>query len=249
MEASPAPAPAATALVVGVGAARGLGTALCRRFAAEGLHVFACGRTGAKLEAVAGAIAAAGGRAQAIVADATREADVAAAFERAERVAPLEIVVYNAGINRKADFRTLSAAEFEESWRIGCFGGFLVGREAARRLVPRGRGTVLFTGASASLRGRPGFAQFAAAKAGLRMVAQAMAREYGPAGIHVAHVVIDGGIDGDRLRERFPDVARERGGDGLLDLDALAQAYWQLHRQHRSAWSHEVDLRPFREPF
>src|SRR5690242_14692602 len=189
MEASPAPAPAATALVVGVGAARGLGTALCRRFAAEGLHVFACGRTAGKLEAVAGAIAAAGGRAQAIVADATREADVAAAFERAERVAPLEIVVYNAGINRKADFRTLSAAEFEEAWRIGCFGGFLVGREAARRLVPRGRGTVIFTGASASLRGRPGFAQFAAAKAGLRMVAQSMAREYGPLGIHVAHVV------------------------------------------------------------
>jgi len=249
MEPSTASAPAATALVVGVGAARGLGAALCRRFAAEGLHVFACGRTAAKVEAVAQAIVAAGGRAEAVVGDATREEEVRAVFERAERAAPLEIVVYNAGLNRKADFRTLPAAEFEEAWRIGCFGGFLVGREAARRLAPRGRGTVVFTGASASLRGRPGFAQFAAAKAGLRMVAQAMAREYGPAGIHVAHVVIDGGIDGERLRERSPDVARERGEDGLLGLDALAEAYWQLHRQARSAWSHEVDLRPFREPF
>ena len=249
METSTASARPATALVVGVGAERGLGAALCRRFAAEGLHVVACGRTAAKVEAVAGAIAASGGRAQAVVGDATREEDVAAIFDRAEQAAPLEIVVYNAGVNRKADFRTLPAAEFEEAWRIGCFGGFLVGREAARRLVPRGRGTVLFTGASASLRGRPGFAQFAAAKAGLRMVAQAMAREYGPAGVHVAHVVIVGGIDGERLRERFPDVARERGEGGLLALDALAEAYWQLHRQPRSAWSHEVDLRPFKEPF
>lgn len=238
-----------SALVFGVGAERGLGAALCRRFAAGGLQVFACGRTAAKVEAVAHAIAASGGRAEAVVGDATREEDVAAVFQRADGAAPLEIVVYNAGVNRKADFRTLAAAEFEEAWRIGCFGGFLVGREAARRLVPRGRGTVLFTGASASLRGRPGFAQFAAAKAGLRMVAQAMAREYGPAGIHVAHVVIDGGIDGERVRERFPEVARERGADGLLALEALAEAYWQLHRQPRSAWSHEVDLRPFKEPF
>ena len=217
METSTASARPAAALVVGVGSERGLGAALCRRFAAEGLHVVACGRTAAKVEAVARAIAALGGRAQAMVGDATREEDVAAVFERTEQAAPLEIVVYNAGVNRKADFRTLAAAEFEEAWRIGCFGGFLVGREAARRLVPRGRGTVLFTGASASLRGRPGFAQFAAAKAGLRMVAQAM--------------------------------ARERGEGGLLALDALAEAYWQLHRQPRSAWSHEVDLRPFKEPF
>ncbi|HEX3096321.1 MAG TPA: SDR family NAD(P)-dependent oxidoreductase [Usitatibacter sp.] len=244
-----ATAPRASALVVGVGAARGLGAALCRRFAAEGLHVFACGRTAAKVEAVAQAVAASGGRADPVVGDATREEDVAAVFERVERAAPLEIVVYNAGLNRKADFRTLPAAEFEEAWRIGCFGGFLVGREAARRLVPRGRGTVLFTGASASLRGRPGFAQFAAAKAGLRMVAQAMAREYGPTGVHVAHMLIDGGIDGERLRERFPDVAAQRGDDGLLALDALAEAYWQVHRQPRSAWSHEVELRPFKEPF
>jgi hypothetical protein len=140
-------------------------------------------------------------------------------------------VVYNAGINRKADFRTLAATEFEEAWRIGCFGGFLVGREAARRLVPRGRG----------LRRR--------AFGGGRASSSSMAREFGPAGIHVAHVVIDGGIDGERLRERFPEAARERGEGGLLALDALAEAYWQLHRQPRTAWSHEVDLRPFKELF
>src|SRR5439155_19964121 len=138
---------------------------------------------------------------------------------------------------------------FEAFWRVGCFGGFLVGREAARRLVPLGRGTILFTGASASLRGKPGFAHFAAAKAGLRAIAQSMAREYGPHGLHVAHVVIDGGIAGDRLLSRMPQLAAERGEDGLLGIDAIAETYWQLHRQHRSAWAHEVDLRPWKESF
>jgi NAD(P)-dependent dehydrogenase (short-subunit alcohol dehydrogenase family) len=241
------------ALVVGVGAERGLGAALCRRFAAGGHHVVASGRTAAKLEAVVRSIAAQGGSAEAIVADATREADVARAFDHAMDSAdgrePADLVVYNAGNNRRIDFRELTAEAFEEFWRVGCFGGFLVGREAARRLVPLGRGTVIFTGASASLRGKPGFAQFAMAKAGLRMVAQSMAREYGPLGVHVAHVVIDGGIDGERLRSRFPDLARERGAGGLLEIEAIAEAYWQLHRQPRSAWTHEIDLRPFKEPF
>ena len=147
------------------------------------------------------------------------------------------------------DFRELSAELFERFWRVGCFGGFLVGREAARRLVPLRRGTVIFTGASASLRGKPGYAQFAAAKAGPRMIAQSMAREYGPHGIHVAHVVIDGGIDGERLRTRRPEAVRKRGEDGLLNIETIAEAYWQIHRQVRSAWTHEIDLRPFKEPF
>src|SRR5262249_43129263 len=137
----------------------------------------------------------------------------------------------------------------EACWRVGCFAGFLVGREAARRLLPLARGTVIFTGASGSLRGKPGFVQFAAAKAGLRMVAQSMAREFGPQGLHVAHVVIDGGIDGDRLHAAWPQAASERGDDGLLDIDAIADTYLQIHRQHRSAWTQELDLRPYRESF
>jgi NAD(P)-dependent dehydrogenase (short-subunit alcohol dehydrogenase family) len=242
-----------TAVVVGVGAERGLGAALCRRVAAAGCHVIACARTREKLAPLVDAIRAAGGSAEAVSADATSESDVLRLFDRAmapgEGREPADLVVYNAGVNQRVDFRELSAEAFESSWRIGCFGGFLVGREAARRLVPLARGTVIFTGASASLRGRPGFAQFAAAKAGLRMVAQSMAREYGPLGLHVAHVVIDGGIDGERLRARFPKVAEERGAGGLLEIEAIAEAYWQLHVQPRSAWSHEIDLRPFKEPF
>ena len=244
---------ARTAVVVGVGAERGLGAALCRRFAAEGHHVLAAGRTQAKLEKVVEALRVSGGSAEAVVADAVSEGDVARLFDRAMAPGagrdPADLVVFNAGINQRIDFRELTAATFEEFWRVGCFGGFLVGREAARRLVPLGRGTVIFTGASASLRGRPGFAQFAAAKAALRMVAQSMAREYGPLGIHVAHVVIDGGIDGERLRSRFPSIVQERGAEGLLDIDAIAQAYWSIHVQPRSAWTHEMDLRPFKESF
>jgi len=244
---------APTAIVVGVGAERGLGAALCRRFAAEGYHVLVAGRTPDKIEQVVRTILAEGGRAEAVATDTTREDDVARLFDRAMTAAddraPADLVVFNAGNNRRIDFRELSSQLFEDFWRVGCFGGFLVGREAARRLVPLGRGTVIFTGASASLRGKPGFAHFAAAKAGLRMIAQSMAREYGPRGLHVAHVVIDGGIDGERLRRGVPALIAERGEDGLLGIDAIAEAYWQIHRQTRSAWTHELDLRPYKETF
>jgi NAD(P)-dependent dehydrogenase (short-subunit alcohol dehydrogenase family) len=242
-----------TAVVVGVGAERGLGAAVCRRFGAEGYHVLVAGRTPDKIARVVQTITAKGGHATPIATDATKEDDVIRLFDRAmapgDGFEPADLVVFNAGNNRRLDFRDLSAAQFEDFWRVGCFAGFLVGREAARRLAPLGHGTVIFTGASGSLRGKPGFAQFAAAKAGLRMVAQSMAREYGPLGIHVAHVVIDGGIDGDRLRSRNPDIARERGEDGLLGIEAIAETYWQIHRQQRSAWTQEVDLRPYRETF
>lgn len=242
-----------TAVVVGVGAEQGLGAALSRRFAAEGHHVLVAGRTPARLDQVVATILAAGGSAEAVATDATREADMHRLFDHAmapgEGRAPTDLVVSNAGNNRRLDFRELSAAAFEDFWRVGCFAGFLVGREAARRMVPLGRGTVIFTGASASLRGKPGYAHFAAAKAGLRAVAQSMAREYGPLGLHVAHVVVDGGIDGERLRTVRPGVVEERGADGLLGIDAIAKAYWQIHRQHRSAWTHEIDLRPFKESF
>jgi len=242
-----------TALVIGVGAERGLGAALCRRFGVEGHHVLVAGRTAAKIEKVVRTIAAAGGSAEPVVTDATREDDVLRLFDRAmapgDGLLPADLIVFNAGNNQRIDFREVTARQFEDLWRVGCFGGFLVGREAARRLVPLGRGTVIFTGASASLRGKPGFAQFSAAKAGLRMIAQSMAREYGPLCIHVAHVVIDGGIDGERLRSRRPEAIKERGEDGLLGIEAIAEAYWQIHRQARSAWTHEIDLRPFKESF
>jgi NAD(P)-dependent dehydrogenase (short-subunit alcohol dehydrogenase family) len=242
-----------TAVVVGVGAERGLGAALCRRFAPEGYHVLVAGRTPEKIAAVVETIEKAGGSAEAIAVDTTREDDVVRLFDRAMSPGdgrdPADLVVFNAGNNQRIDFRELTAAQFEQFWRVGCFGGFLVGREGARRLVPLGRGTILFTGASGSLRGKPGFAHFAAAKAGLRMIAQSMAREFGPLGIHVAHVVIDGGIRGDRLLTRAPSLIKERGEDGLLGIEAIADTYWNIHRQQRSAWTQEVDLRPFREPF
>jgi NAD(P)-dependent dehydrogenase (short-subunit alcohol dehydrogenase family) len=242
-----------TAVVVGVGAERGLGAALCRRFASEGYHVLVAGRTPEKITQVAKTICAGGDSAEAITVDTTREDDVIRLFDGA--MSPhngreaADVVIFNAGNNRRIDFKELSAEQFEEFWRIGCFGGFLVGREAARRLAPLGRGTIIFTGASASLRGKPGFAHFAAAKAGLRMIAQSMSREYGPLGIHVAHVVIDGGINGDRMLSRVPTLATERGEDGLLGIDAIADTYWSIHRQQRSAWTQEVDLRPFKESF
>jgi NAD(P)-dependent dehydrogenase (short-subunit alcohol dehydrogenase family) len=237
------------AIVVGVGAEAGLGATLCRRLAEQSRHVFAAGRNAARIDAVVAGLRAAGHAATGAPTDATVEAEVLRLFEAASAVGPLDCVIYNAGNNVAAPIRELATDTFEGAWRVGCFGGFLVGREAARRMVPQGRGTILFTGASASLRGRAGFAAFAAAKAGLRAVAQSMARELGPQGIHVAHIVIDGGIDGERLRSRRPERVREAGEDGLLELDAIADAFLHVLGQRRSAWTHELDLRPFKEPF
>ncbi|RMO08283.1 Short-chain dehydrogenase/reductase family oxidoreductase [Pseudomonas cichorii] len=241
-----------TAIVFGVGTARGVGGAVCKRFAREGYHVIVTGRTLVKIDEVVAEIAALGvGSAEALRADVTDEAQVIAAFDRAMNPgpgrAPADVVVSNAGNNAVIDFTQLTAAQFEDFWRVGCYAGFLVGREAARRLVPLGRGSVIFTGASGSLRGKPGFAHFAAAKAGLRMIAQSMAREYGPQGIHVAHVVIDGGILGDRLQSTFPARVERAGAEGLLGYEAIAENYWMLHQQPRSAWTQELDLRPFKE--
>jgi NAD(P)-dependent dehydrogenase (short-subunit alcohol dehydrogenase family) len=242
-----------SAVVVGVGAEQGLGAALCRKFATEGYHVFVAGRTAVKLDQVVKTIVTSGGRAEPIVTDTTKEQDVVRLFDcafaqDADHAEP-DLVVFNAGNNRRLDFRELSADQFEDFWRVGCLGGFLVGREAARRLVPLGRGTVLFTGASASLRGKPGFAHFAAAKAGLRMISQSMAREFGPLGLHVAHVVIDGGINGERLRNAFPALVTEKGETALLAIEAIAEAYWFIHRQPDTTWTQEIDLRPAAEPF
>lgn len=240
-----------TAIVVGVGPEAGLGGALCTRLAREGLHVFVAGRTPEKVEAVVRAIQSAGGHATPVPTDTTKEQAVIALFDRAETEGKgaLDLVIYNAGNAAMGQLHDMEASYFEDVWRVGCFGGFLVGREAVRRMLPRGRGAVLFTGATASMRGKPNTTAFAAAKAALRSLAQSMARAYGPQGIHVAHVVVDGGIAGDKIVKGIPQFAQAMGEDGLISLTGLADAYWFLYTQHRAAWTHELDLRTFRESF
>lgn len=238
-----------TAVVIGVGASQGLGGALCRRFAREGMHVFAAGRTQAKLDRIAEEIRAAGGRATPAVADATRGADVIRLFDAAESGGALALCVYNAGNASFKPFLEIEDAFFEQAWRLGCFGGFLFGREAARRMLPKGAGTLIFTGATASLRARPPFTAFASAKAALRAVAHGIARELGPKGLHVGHIIIDGAIDGDQINLRAPQIRERLGADGMLGVDAIADAYWMLHQQPRSAWTLELDLRPYKESF
>jgi len=187
-------------------------------------------------------------------ADLREESQVIELFDRIEKRGPIEVAIFNAGANFRASILDTPADMFEKVWRLGCYAGFLFGREAARRMLPRGRGTILFTGATASVRGSAQFAAFAAAKGGLRQVAQSMARELGPKNIHVAHVVIDGMIDNRRTRERMADRQRESNApdlpaDGMLATDAIAELFWQLHAQPRSAWTFEADLRPWAEKF
>jgi len=238
------------AVVVGVGASRGLGAALCRRFAREGLHVVPVGRSPERLEALAEEIASAGGTATPRVADATDPVAVETALDAAEREAgSLALVVYNAGNMRTGTVAELEPEAFEATWRVTCLGGFLVGRAAARRMAARGRGTLIFTGATASLRARPPFTAFASAKAALRALAFGMARELGPQGVHVGHVVVDGVIRGDQALSRMPELEERLGTDGLLAPEAIADAYWGLHTQDPTAWTLELDLRPYRERF
>ena len=212
------------------GAGEGLGAALGRRFAAEGYEVALCSRSNKKV-------------------DLRNESEVLALFDRLEARGPVEVAVFNAGANFRASILDTPAEMFEKVWRLGCYAGFLFGREAARRMAPRGKGTILFTGATASMRGSAQFAAFAAAKGALRQVAQSMARELGPKNIHVAHVVVDGMIDNRRTRERMAERASELPADGMLATDAIAELFWQLHAQPRSAWTFEADLRPWAEKF
>lgn len=238
-----------TALVVGVGSKAGLGAALARRFAREGLTVFIAGRNADRLKAVATESRHARGSIHPVVADVTKEKDVLGLFQAIKAPETLELVVYNVGNNAMMPSLEIKRTLFEAMWRQNALGGFLVGREAIRTLLPRRRGSLIFTGATASIRSRPPFVAFASAKAALRAVAQGFAREFGPQGIHVAHVIIDGVIGGDYARTRFPKFVEAKGDDGLLALDDIADAYWTLHRQKKSAWTHELDLRPFKEPF
>jgi NAD(P)-dependent dehydrogenase (short-subunit alcohol dehydrogenase family) len=237
------------AWVAGVGASAGLGGALARRFAKAGFVAAITGRNAERLEGIATEIRNAGGSAFALAGDLSREADVISLARRVSELGTLEVGVFNAGNADRAPTLELSVDSFEQAWRSSTLAGFIFGREVIKSLVPRKQGSVFFTGATASLRGKPPFAAFAAAKAGLRSLSQSFAREFGPQGIHVAHIVIDGGIDGERLRSRAPEWVTRAGSDGLLDLEAIAEVYFQLHLQHRSAWTQELDLRPYKEPF
>ncbi len=232
-----------TAIVIGVGPDQGLGAQLCKRFAAEGLHMLVAGRTQSALDAVVADTVAAGGRATAVVADATSETDIVALFDKAG--ADLELAIYNAGNNTPGRIIDMEAGYFEQSWRVVCFGGFLFGREAVRRMVPKGAGTLLFTGASASLRGRSGYGAFNSSKAGLRTLAQAMAKEYAADGIHVGHVVVDGAIGGEKIKKRFPDAAGRE--ERLISIEGIVDAFVFLHQQPRRAWSFELDVRTSQE--
>ena len=236
-------------LVVGVGASRGLGAAIARRFARGGHPVVIAGRNAEKLTTTAKELHEAGAQAASIVGDAA-SAEAAKGFvAAAERLAPLAVAVHNAGSNEPGPFLQMSAERFTRHWREHVLGGFQLAQAAIPLLLAHGGGSLLFTGASASLRGKANFAPFASAKAALRNLAQSIAREYGPQNIHVGHIVVDGGIAGERLLARAPRLEEQRGEDGLLDPDAIAQAYWDIHHQHRSAWTLELDVRPWSEPF
>ncbi|MBK8015368.1 MAG: SDR family oxidoreductase [Betaproteobacteria bacterium] len=234
------------ALVVGAGDATG--GAIARRFAREGYVACVSRRNGDKLQPLLDSIRAEGGTAHGFASDARREDAVIELVTAIERdIGPVEAAVFNVGGNVRYGITETTEQVYRKVWEMGCLAGFLVGREVARVMRPRGRGTIVFTGATASLRGGAGFAAFASAKHGLRALAQSMARELGPAGIHVAHVVIDGAIDTEFIRDRFPDRYALKPQDGILNPEDIAEAYWQLHRQSRSAWTHELDLRPWME--
>ena len=241
--------PPRNASVAVIGAGDFIGAAIARRFAAGGYNVFAGRRNGDKLAPLVAEIEAAGGRCTGGTLDARKEESIAAFLTEADHAAPLEVCIFNVGAN--VNFPLLETTErvFRKVWEMACYAGFLAGREAARLMLPHGHGSIFFTGATASMRGGIGYTAFASAKFGLRAVAQSMARELGQQNIHVAHLVIDAGVDTAWVRER----RRQRGGGAAIEPDVLmnptsiAETYWQLHRQPRDAWTHELDLRPYGE--
>jgi NAD(P)-dependent dehydrogenase (short-subunit alcohol dehydrogenase family) len=240
----------ATAAVIGAGDF--IGSAIARKFAAEGFTIFAGRRNGDKLAPLVHDIEAAGGRVFARSLDARKEADIAAFLDDADKEAPLEICIFNIGANVSFPLLETTERVFRKVWEMACYAGFLAGREAARLMLPRGEGAIFFTGATASLRGAAGYAAFAAAKSGLRAVAQSAARELWPKNIHVAHLVIDAGVDTEwvraRIREREGEEALQNLGPArLMRPGAVAEAYWQLYRQPRDAWTFELEIRPFGE--
>ena len=235
-----------------IGAGDDTGAAIARAFAKEGYAVCLSRRPrhADKLESLAQSIRDAGGTAHAYPCDARDEDAVTALVsEIEEQVGPIDVAVFNIGANVRFSITDTTARVFRKVWEMACFAGFLMGREVAKPMLERGHGTILFTGATASVRGSAGFSAFASAKHGLRALAQSMARELGPKNIHVAHVVIDGAIDSNFIRENFPDVDARREADALLNPDHIAANFVMLHNQPRTAWTHELDLRPWGEPF
>jgi NAD(P)-dependent dehydrogenase (short-subunit alcohol dehydrogenase family) len=235
-----------------IGAGDYIGAAIVRRFAAEGFAVVAGRRKGEKLAPLVAEIEASGGRAVGRSLDARKEDETAAFLRQADAIAPLEVCIFNVGANVQFSLLETSERVFRKVWEMACYAGFLAGREAARLMLAHGRGSIFFTGATASLRGGVGYAAFASAKFGLRALAQSAARELGPQNIHVAHLVIDAGVDTAWVRERI----QEKGGptalaalapDRLMRPESVAEAYWQLHQQPRDAWTFEHEIRPFGE--
>jgi len=232
-----------------IGAGDHIGAAIARRFAAGGYAVFAGRRSAEKLQPLVDSVVAAGGTCIGRALDARKEDAVAAFLDEADACAPLEVCIFNVGANVHFPILETTERVFRKVWETACYSGFLAGREAARIMVPRGRGSIFFTGATASIRGGAGFSAFASAKFGLRAVAQSMARELGPKNVHVAHLVVDAGVDTAFVR----DLRRQRTGqdnfapDELMDPASIAETYWQLHAQPRDAWTHELDIRPFGE--
>ncbi|MDQ1242612.1 MAG: hypothetical protein QG586_1233 [Pseudomonadota bacterium] len=234
------------ALVVGAGDATG--SAIARRFACEGYVACVTRRSADKLQPLVDEIRSAGGEAQGFASDARKEEQVTELVEHIEStIGPIEVFVFNIGANVPCSVLEETARKYFKIWEMACFAGFLTGQAVAKRMATRRRGTMLFTGATAALRGSANFAAFATAKHGLRALAQSMARELGPMNIHVAHVVIDGAIDTAFIRENFPAKYAEKDQDGILAPEHIADAYWYLHSQPRDAWTFELDLRPWNE--
>lgn len=235
-------------LVVGAGDATG--GAIARRFAQGGYTACVTRRQADKLQPLVARIQAEGGQAHAFGTDARDEDATTALFAQIERdIGPIAVAVFNIGANVNFGITDTTARVYRKVWEMAAFSGFLMGREAARVMRPRGQGTILFTGATASLRGGVGFSAFSGAKFALRSLAQSMARELGPQGVHVAHVVIDGAIDTAFIADNFPARYALKERDGILNPEHIAEAYWQIHQQPRTAWTHEMDLRPWLEAF
>ena len=244
--ASSDPASARVALVIGAGDSTG--GAIAKRFAREGYVACVTRRTADKLQPLVDDIRAAGGQAHGFASAARKEEDVVALVEQIERdIGPIEVLVFNIGANVPCSILEETARKYFKIWEMACFSGFLTSQAVARRMVTRGRGTILFTGATAGLRGAAGFAAFAGAKHGIRALAQSMARELGPLNIHVAHIVVDGAIDTAFIRDNWPETYALKDQDGILDPEHIADSYWFLHSQPRDAWTFELDLRPWME--